>query len=98
PADLRSFPTRRSSDLLTTQQTNLEARLAEDEPVVATAQDTWYKLSALAERLRGTVRLAVERQRHLSAEVEQTTSDRDPDEMLAEDRKSTRLNSSHVSI
>src|SRR5699024_5438251 len=84
PADLRSFPTRRSSDLLTTQQTNLEARLAEDEPVVATAQDTWYKLSALAERLRGTVRLAVERQRHLSAEVEQATSDRDPDEMLAE--------------
>ncbi|MQA09478.1 MAG: chromosome segregation protein SMC [Pseudonocardiaceae bacterium] len=66
------------------EQNELEAKLAEDAPRLSAAQDTWYRLSALAERLRGTVRLAVERQRHLSAEVEVPTGDRDPEELLAE--------------
>ncbi|PRX48349.1 condensin subunit Smc [Prauserella shujinwangii] len=71
-------------EVATSEQTELEAALAEDAPKLAAAQDTWYKLSALAERLRGTVRLAVERQRHLSAEVETGTTGRDPEELLAE--------------
>ena len=50
------------------KQTALEDQLAVDAPRLAAAQDTWYRLSALEERLRGTVRLAVERERHLSAE------------------------------
>ncbi len=40
------------------EQERLEAALAQDAPRLAAAQDTWYRLSALAERLRGTVRLA----------------------------------------
>ncbi|MBK1786817.1 chromosome segregation protein SMC [Prauserella cavernicola] len=68
----------------TTEEVELESSLAEDAPRLAAAQDTWYKLSSLAERLRGTVRLAVERQRHLSAEVETGGTGRDPEELLAE--------------
>ncbi|MDV6012847.1 chromosome segregation protein SMC [Haloechinothrix sp. LS1_15] len=68
----------------TAEQTELEESLAADAPKLAEAQDTWYKLSSLAERLRGTVRLAVERQRHLSAEVHEHVGDRDPEELLAE--------------
>jgi chromosome segregation protein len=66
------------------REAELEAALAEDEPKLAAAKDTWYKLSALAERLRGTVRLAVERQRHLSSEVRDGGSGQDPEELLAE--------------
>ncbi|WP_039739289.1 chromosome segregation SMC family protein, partial [Saccharomonospora halophila] len=68
----------------TSEQTELEAVLAEDAPRLTAAQDTWYKLSSLAERLRGTVRLAVERRRHLSAEVDSGGTGRDPEELLAE--------------
>ncbi|MQA60973.1 MAG: chromosome segregation protein SMC [Actinophytocola sp.] len=71
-------------EVATSQQTELEEALAEDAPRLAAAQDTWYKLSALAERLRGTVRLALERQRHLSAEVRANSGGRDPEELLAE--------------
>ncbi|RZQ64762.1 chromosome segregation protein SMC [Amycolatopsis suaedae] len=71
-------------ELVTAQETELEAALAEDTPRLSAAQDTWYKLSALAERLRGTVRLAVERQRHLSSDVAAPTGGRDPEQLLAE--------------
>ncbi len=66
------------------KQTHLEDQLAADAPRLATAQDTWYRLSALEERLRGTVRLAVERERHLTAAVEAPTGGRDPEELEAE--------------
>ncbi|CRK58651.1 Chromosome partition protein smc [Alloactinosynnema sp. L-07] len=66
------------------RQTELEDHLAVDAPKLAAAQETWYRLSALEERLRGTVRLAVERARHLSAAVEAPRGGRDPDEMEAE--------------
>src|SRR5690606_38889904 len=65
------------------EQERLEAALAQDAPRLAAAQDTWYKLSALAERLAGTVRLAQERTRHL-AEPQERTPGRDPDELEAE--------------
>ena len=71
-------------EAVSAEENQLEALLAEDAPRLAAAQDTWYKLSALAERLRGTVRLAIERQRHLSAAVEAQTGGRDPEELLAE--------------
>ncbi|MFP5072277.1 chromosome segregation protein SMC [Pseudonocardia nantongensis] len=67
------------------RQQELESALAEDAPRLAAAQDTWYQLSALAERLRGTVRLAEERVRHLtSSEATERTPGRDPDETEAE--------------
>ncbi|HET9143741.1 chromosome segregation protein SMC [Actinophytocola sp.] len=65
------------------EQTSLEDQLAADAPQLAKAQDTWYRLSALEERLRGTVRLAMERARHLSTEIEMPAG-RDPDELEAE--------------
>jgi chromosome segregation protein len=71
-------------EMVTAQENELESALAEDAPLLAAAQETWYKLSALGERLRGTVRLAMERQRHLSADVQTSSGGRDPDELLAE--------------
>jgi chromosome segregation protein len=66
------------------EQERLEAALAQDSPRLAAAQDTWYRLSALAERLAGTVRLAKERSRHLAGSAEARTPGRDPDELDAE--------------
>ncbi|MDT7574472.1 MAG: chromosome segregation protein, partial [Pseudonocardiales bacterium] len=66
------------------EQERLEAALAQDAPRLAAAQDTWYRLSALTERLGGTVRLAKERSRHLAGAAEARTPGRDPDELDAE--------------
>ncbi|MEV5717546.1 chromosome segregation protein SMC [Amycolatopsis mediterranei] len=88
-ADEKSARQRRAEveqhlEIVSAEETELEASLAEDAPLLQTAQETWYKLSALAERLRGTVRLAIERQRHLSADVSTSTGGRDPEELLEE--------------
>jgi chromosome segregation protein len=66
------------------QQNELEERVAADSPKLQAAQDTWYRLSALEERLRGTVRLAAERARHLSAELDAPSRGRDPDDLERE--------------
>ena len=66
------------------KQTALEDQLAVDAPRLAAAQDTWYRLSALEERLRSTVRLAVERERHMSSAVDLSSSGPDPEELEAE--------------
>ena len=52
-------------------------------PRLTAAQDTWFGLSALAERLRGTVSLAQERARHLSTPAGETRMGRDPQEWEA---------------
>ena len=66
----------------------LEEAHAEVAPRLARSQETWYRLSALEERLRGTVRLAAERARHLSAPVSELDPaqrpGRDPDELERE--------------
>ncbi|KQS73194.1 chromosome segregation protein SMC [Modestobacter sp. Leaf380] len=67
----------------TAQQTDLETALASDAPALAAAQDTWFRLSTLGERFRGTAQLAAERHRHLSAPVA-APSGRDPDALDAE--------------
>ncbi|MBV8993486.1 MAG: chromosome segregation protein SMC [Pseudonocardiales bacterium] len=66
------------------EQSELEQQLAASAPRLAAAQDTWYQLSALAERLRGTVQLAAQRSRHLSAPTEAHRPGRDPDELERE--------------
>jgi chromosome segregation protein len=66
------------------QQTELEEQLAADAPRLARAQDTWYRLSALEERLRGTVRLAAERHRHLTTQTDEPRGGRDPEQLEAE--------------
>ena len=65
----------------TAEQASCEQQLAETAPRLVSAQNTWYHLSALAERLRGTTRLAAERARHLSAPPEEHRPGRDPDEL-----------------
>src|SRR4051794_2353335 len=66
------------------RESELEARLAADAPLVARSQETWYRLSALEERFRGTASLAAERARHLAAEPESVRTGRDPEAMEAE--------------
>jgi chromosome segregation protein len=61
----------------------LEERDAAEAPVLAKAQDTWYQLSGLQERLRSTHQLAIERLRHLSS-VEEERPGRDPEQLAAE--------------
>ncbi|MBA3490274.1 MAG: chromosome segregation protein SMC, partial [Longispora sp.] len=62
----------------------LEAIIAADAPALARAQETWYRLSALQERLRSTGQLAAEKLRYLSTEPANERPGRDPDELEAE--------------
>jgi chromosome segregation protein len=62
----------------------LESALAASAPLLQSASDTWYRLSALTERFRGVAQLAGERHRHLSAAPAAAASGRDPDQLDAE--------------
>src|SRR4051812_45525078 len=66
------------------REAELEAELGRSAPVLATASDTWYRLSALTERFRGIAQLAAERHRHLSAAAPAAAPGRDPDQLDAE--------------
>jgi chromosome segregation protein len=62
----------------------LDAAEAEHAPRLAQAQEAWFSLASLAERLRGVGRVAQERHSHLVAEPEPPRPGRDPDELEAE--------------
>ena len=64
----------------------LEAVLRQDLPALAKAQEHWFALSGLRERLKGTAGLAAERVRnaHDSAAEPSDSSGRDPEQLLAE--------------
>ncbi len=62
----------------------LELALAEDAPLLASAQDNWYRLAALQERFRSTEQLASERLRHLNATPDDERPGRDPERLVAE--------------
>jgi chromosome segregation protein len=62
----------------------LERELAASAPLLQSASDTWYRLSALTERFRGVAQLAAERHRHLSAAPPSAAPGRDPDQLDAE--------------
>ncbi|SFS36245.1 chromosome segregation protein SMC [Saccharopolyspora flava] len=66
------------------EEKTLEEAVAADAPRLNQAQETWYRLSALEERLRGTLRLAAERHRHLTEQGEEQRTGRDPDQLDAE--------------
>jgi chromosome segregation protein len=66
------------------RETELEAAAAAEAPRLTRAQETWYRLSGLRERFRGTVSLAAERQRHAAAAEEETASGHDPEALDAE--------------
>ncbi len=66
---------------LTSREAELDDALATDAPALATAQEAFYGLSALGERLRGTAQLATERHRNLSEPLEDPQTARDPEEL-----------------
>ncbi len=65
-----------------------EAELDGDEqqhaPRLAAAQEAWFALAALSERLRGVASVAQERHAHLVAQPDAPRPGRDPDELEAE--------------
>jgi len=81
---------RREHDEMTTRLEAATVELDANESAVArlseraeAAQQSWFRLSALAERVSATVRIATERAQHLDTEQE-TSSGADPDAMEAE--------------
>ncbi|MCW2682466.1 MAG: smc, partial [Blastococcus sp.] len=66
------------------REAELERGLAASAPRLQAASDTWYRLSALTERLRGVAQLAAERHRHLSAAAPAAAAGRDPEQLDAE--------------
>ena len=64
-------------------EVGLEAALREGLPQLAAAQETWFGLSGLGERLRGTVALASERVRNAESEPA-VPAGRDPEELETE--------------
>lgn len=62
----------------------LEAEEAEQAPRLAQVQDTWFRLSALKERLRGVADLAAERHRNAAEAREEERRGRDPEDMERE--------------
>src|SRR6476469_5561687 len=66
------------------RETQLEQSHAAEAPTLARAQETWYRLSSLRERFRGTGSLAAERVRHLAGEPEDQRTGRDPDQLEAD--------------
>jgi chromosome segregation protein len=65
-------------------ESDLESAEQQHAPRLAAAQDAFFGLSSLSERLRGVLSLASERYRHLSAPPEPQRPGRDPDELDAE--------------
>ncbi|HEX8006031.1 MAG TPA: AAA family ATPase, partial [Trebonia sp.] len=70
------------------QEQELDRAAAEQTAELARAQQTWFELSSLTERLRGIAGLAGERVRLLSADPEPERHGRDPDEL---DRQAAEL-------
>ena len=64
-------------------QESAEEILRQATPALQQAQDTWFSLSALAERMRGTIALAGERARNLAGPARDAATGRDPDQLEA---------------
>ena len=69
-------------------ESDLEAAAQQHAPRLAVAQETYFALGGLAERLRAVADLASERHKHLSAPPEPARPGRDPDEL---DREAAEL-------
>jgi len=70
---------------LTAQEALLEAEALAAAPLLASAQQSWFALSALRERFLGTASLAAERLRLIGPEIEdESQSGRDPEALEAE--------------
>lgn len=76
-------------------ETELEETLRSDSPRLAAAQEAWYALSGLRERMRGTAGLATERVRQAAVEADDRRVGRDPAELEAE---AERVEASRVEL
>ncbi len=65
-------------------ETRAERLAAEAVPRLTRAQDTWYSLAALRERLTTTVSISAERMRHADAQPELDRAGRDPESLERE--------------
>jgi chromosome segregation protein len=66
---------------LTAREAELDTALAAAVPRATAAAETWYALTSLRERLRGTASLAAERARLLRVSAADARHGRDPDEL-----------------
>ncbi|MCF6523295.1 AAA family ATPase [Streptomyces sp. JJ36] len=69
------------------READLEQQVRTLTPRLRRAQETWYELSQLAERVRGTVSLADARVKSAGAPQEEERRGRDPEEMEREARR-----------
>ena len=77
------------------QEAELDAAVASQAAELAQAQQTWFALSSLTERLRSVAGLANERARHLAADPEPERPGRDPDEL---DRQAEELRAEEAGL
>ena len=66
------------------RETELDSDEQQHAPRLAAAQEAWFALSALSERLRGVASLAQERHSHLVAQPDAPRPGRDPQELELE--------------
>jgi chromosome segregation protein len=66
------------------REVELTETLRAEGPRLARAQETWYHLSAVRERFRGTAAFAGERVRQLEVSPDDVVGDRDPDQLERE--------------
>ncbi|MCW2747829.1 MAG: smc, partial [Nocardioidaceae bacterium] len=76
-----------SLETLRADETNLEQELRDDAPRLSMAQETWFSLSGLRERMRGTLGLANERVRLASVRDDDDRHGRDPDDLEEDARR-----------
>jgi chromosome segregation protein len=77
------------------RETELDAAAQAQALVLGQAQQTWFQLSSLTEKLRGVQGLAAERVRLLGAEQEPERPGRDPDEL---DRQAAELRAEETGL
>jgi len=77
------------------QEAELDAAMASQTAELAQAQQTWFALSSLTERLRSVAGLANERARHLASDPEPERPGRDPDEL---DRQAEELRAEEAGL
>ncbi|MEO6470362.1 MAG: chromosome segregation protein SMC [Aeromicrobium sp.] len=66
------------------RESDFEDQLRADSPRLSAAQETWYNLSGLRERMRGTAGLANERVRVAAVEADDRQHGRDPEALEAD--------------
>ncbi|MGH3218913.1 MAG: chromosome segregation SMC family protein, partial [Streptosporangiaceae bacterium] len=77
------------------QETGLDQAAQRASAELAQAQETWFALSSLSERLRATQNLAAQRNRLLAEPAEPERPGRDPDEL---DRQAEELRAEEVEL